>query len=56
MVFLAAAAASMVTSSESLANGLAIFAYFALVVGIVLQLVCFLKYTKSNGEKNHESN
>ena len=55
MVLLVATAALMVTSSESLANELAIYAYFALVVGVVLQLVCFLKYNKKSGEKNNGS-
>ena len=55
MIILLVAAASMVTGSEALANELANYAYFALVVGVVLQLVCFLKYTKRNGEKNYES-
>ena len=55
MVLLIATAALMVTSSESLANELAIYAYFALVVGVVLQLVCFLKYNKKSGEKNNGS-
>ena len=52
MVLLIATAALMVTSSGSLANELAIYAYFALVVGVVLQLVCFLKYNKRSGEKD----
>ena len=56
MFLLIATAALMVTSSGSLANELAIYAYFALVVGVVLQLVCFLKYNKRNGKKNYESN
>jgi len=55
MVLLIATAALMVTSSESLANELAIYAYFALVVGVVLQLICFLKYNKKSGEKNNGS-
>jgi heme/copper-type cytochrome/quinol oxidase subunit 4 len=55
MVLLISTAALMVTSSGSLANELAIYAYFALVVGVVLQLVCFLKYNKKSGEKNNGS-
>ena len=55
MIILLVAAASMVTGSEALANELANYAYFALVVGVVLQLVCFLKYNKGNCEKNYES-
>jgi len=55
MGLLISTAALMVTSSESLANELAMYAYFALVVGVVLQLVCFLKYNKKSGEKNNGS-
>jgi len=43
MIILLVAAASMVTGSEALANELANYAYFALVVGVVLRLVYFLK-------------
>jgi hypothetical protein len=51
MIILLVAAASMVTGSESVASELANYAFFALVVGFVLQLVCFLKYNKGNGDK-----
>jgi heme/copper-type cytochrome/quinol oxidase subunit 4 len=50
MIILFVAAVSVATGSESLANELAIYAYYALVVGVVLQLVCFLKYNKRNGQ------
>ena len=49
MIVLLVAAVSVATGSESLANELAIYAYYALV-GVVLQLVCFLKYNKRNGQ------
>ena len=55
MIILLVVAASMVTGSEALVNELANYAYFVLVVGVVLQLVCFLKYNKGNCEKNYES-
>jgi heme/copper-type cytochrome/quinol oxidase subunit 4 len=50
MVILLVAASSMATGLESLADELAIYAYYALVVGVVLQLVCFLRYNKRNGQ------
>jgi heme/copper-type cytochrome/quinol oxidase subunit 4 len=51
MVLLMSAAASLSMDSESLADLLAVYAYYFLVVGVVLQLVCFLKYNKGNREK-----
>jgi len=33
-----------------LADEVAVYAYYALVIGVVLQLVCFLKYHKREGE------
>ncbi|MBN1245714.1 hypothetical protein JXA31_09000 [Candidatus Bathyarchaeota archaeon] len=55
MLLLMVAAVSLSMSLTALADGLAIAAYYALVAGVVLQLVCFLKYNKKNGEKHHES-
>jgi heme/copper-type cytochrome/quinol oxidase subunit 4 len=51
LVLLMSAAASLSMGSESLADLLAVYAYYFLVAGVVLQLVCFLKYNKSNREK-----
>ncbi len=50
------AAVSLAIDLAVLADGIAIAAYFALVAGVFLQLVCFLKDNKKNGEKYHESN
>jgi hypothetical protein len=50
MFLLVVAAASLVMGLEFLADGVAVFAYFALVVGVVLQLVCYLKYGKKGGD------
>jgi heme/copper-type cytochrome/quinol oxidase subunit 4 len=50
IIILLVAAVSVATGSGSLANELAVYAYYALVVGVVLQLVCFLKYNKRNGQ------
>ena len=51
MLLLMVAAASLSMGLAELANDEAIFAYCALVVGVVLQLASFLKYNKRNGEK-----
>ena len=51
LVFLMSAATSLLVGAEFLANELTIYAYYALTVGVVLQLACFLKCTKKNCEK-----
>jgi hypothetical protein len=55
MLLLMVAAVSLAMGLAVLADGVAIAAYCALVTGVVLQLACFLKYNKKNGEKIHES-
>ena len=50
MALLMVAAVSLLMDLAVLANEVAVYAYYALVVGVVLQLVCFLKYSKRNGE------
>ena len=44
------AAVSLAMGLTVLAEGVGIAAYCALVAGVVLQLVCFLKYRKKDGE------
>jgi len=44
MVLLMVAAVSLVYGLASLANEIAVYAYYCLIAGVVLQLVCFLKY------------
>ena len=46
------AAVSLVLDFVALADSVAVVAYCALVVGIGLQLVCFLKCNWKSGEKN----
>jgi hypothetical protein len=46
MLLLLFAAVLLSTSSSILADDLAVYAYSALVVGVFLQLVCFLKDRK----------
>ena len=50
MVLLSGAATSLSVGSESLADLLAVYAYYFLVAGVVLQLVCFLKCSKNDSE------
>jgi hypothetical protein len=50
MLLLMIAAASLSMSFATLADEVAVYAYFALVVGVFLQLVCYLKDNKTNGE------
>jgi len=54
MLLLMIAAASLSMALAALADEVAVYAYYALVVGVILQLVCFLKYNKRNGEKDTE--
>jgi hypothetical protein len=48
IALLVVAAVSLVVGSSSLADDVAVYAYFSLVVGVVLQLVCYLKYGKKD--------
>ena len=48
MVLMIVAAVSLGVGLTSLANGVAIWSYGSLVVGVILQIVCFVKY----GEKD----
>ena len=50
MALLMIAAVSLLMGFAVLAEEVAVYAYYALVVGVVLQLACFLKYRKSEGE------
>jgi heme/copper-type cytochrome/quinol oxidase subunit 4 len=51
MVLLVIAAAVLSLGLSSLADEVAVYGYYALTVGVILQLVCFLKYNKRNSEK-----
>jgi len=55
MLLLMIAAAILSMGLAAIADEVAVYAYYALVVGVVLQLACFLKYNKRNGGKNYES-
>jgi heme/copper-type cytochrome/quinol oxidase subunit 4 len=52
MALLVFAAVSLVMGLAVLADEVAVYAYYALVVGVVLQFVCFLKYGRRNGESS----
>ena len=55
MLLLIVATVSLALGSTTLADGIAIAAYCASVIGVILQVVCFLKHDKTNGGKNHDS-
>jgi len=51
MFLLIGAAVSLSAGFSSLADNIAVYAFYALVGGVVLQLICFLKYPhKDEGE------
>ena len=50
ILLLLTAAFCLSANLSSSAGVIAEYAYFALVVGVALQLVCFLKYTRKVGE------
>lgn len=49
-VLLLGCAGLLVQGNSALANEVAIYAYYSLVIGVVLQLICFMK----RGEKDAE--
>ena len=55
VLLLAVAAASLSIGLAGFADEVAVYAYYALLVGIILQLVCFLKYDKRNGDRISET-
>jgi heme/copper-type cytochrome/quinol oxidase subunit 4 len=50
IVLLLSAATLLSLGSSYWAEQIAVYAYIALVIGVVLQLVCYLKYKKSSEE------
>jgi len=51
-VLLLACAGLLIQGNSALANEVAVYAYYLLVVGVILQLVSYLKYGKSeDGDK-----
>ena len=52
MVLLLTAALTLSVGLSFWANALSVYAFYALTVGVVLQLVCFAKYRKHNGENS----
>ncbi len=51
MLLLIAAAVSLSAGFSSLADTVAVYAYYALVAGVFLQLTCFLKYRGKNDDE-----
>ena len=54
MLLLMVAAASLSMGLAALADEVAVCAFIALVVGVILQGVCYLIHDKRNGEKDIE--
>ena len=52
MLLLIVAAASLSIGLANLTDEVAISIYYALVVGVVLQLVCFLKYNNRSSQRD----
>ena len=48
MFLLIGAAVSLSVGLSSLADSMAVYAFYALAGGVVLQLICFLKYPHKN--------
>ena len=48
MLFLLGTAISLSFNLSNLANSFSIYAFYALVIGVILQLVCFLKNKKES--------
>ena len=48
MLLLIVAAVSLSAGLSTLADAVAVYAYYALVAGVILQLACFLKYRGKN--------
>jgi hypothetical protein len=56
ILLLSVAAVFLSVGLVALAGEVAVVAYYALVVGAVLDFACYLKYDKRNDEKNYEAN
>jgi membrane protein YdbS with pleckstrin-like domain len=54
MLLLIIAAVSLSVGSVAVADEVAVYAYYALVVGVIGQLVCYLKYRKRTGGSHNE--
>jgi hypothetical protein len=52
MLLLVVAAVSLSMDVAGLANEVAVYAYYTLFIGIGLQLVCFIKWTRKSGKKS----
>jgi heme/copper-type cytochrome/quinol oxidase subunit 4 len=55
VLLLTVTAGSLSSGEAVLASEIAIYAYCLLILGVVLQLACFLKYAKEKAEQNNGS-
>jgi len=51
MILLVIAAGYLAYGNEAFANDIAVYAYYSLVIGVILQIICYIKY----GEDKHNS-
>jgi hypothetical protein len=54
-LLLAVAAASLSMGLAGFADEVAVYAYYALLLGIILQLACFLRYDKRHCEPDQRN-
>jgi hypothetical protein len=54
MLLLIVAAVSLSVGSVALADEVAVYAYCALVVGVIGQLICYLRSNKKDGASDNE--
>jgi len=55
MISLLAAAGYLAIGLETVANEIAIYAYYALVIGVMLQIASYLKYRNKENEESSDS-
>jgi uncharacterized membrane protein len=51
IVLLATAAITLSAGLSAISEGIVVFAYFALVLGVLGQFFCYLRYNKVSGER-----
>ena len=55
ILLLLVAAVSLSTGVAGVANEVAVYAYYALIIGVILQLVCFIKCNRKSSEMDYDS-
>ena len=55
MILLITAAVFLALENEVIANRIAVYAYYFLVIGVVLQIASYLKYGRKDEERTQEN-